>query len=87
MRKYLSEIHTKSPKHKKRFALLVSGSFTLVIFAFWSMVSFRDEPQVAKDTTGPVNLAATIEAAPLDNILDGIKDSWKSLTDLITNGQ
>lgn len=87
MKKYLSEIHTKSPQHKKRFAFLVSGTFTLVIFTIWSMVNFGGEPQIAKDTTGPVNLAATIQSTPLENIFDGIKDSWGSIINLLTDGK
>ncbi|MHB1330400.1 MAG: hypothetical protein ACYCY6_00295 [Minisyncoccota bacterium] len=85
MKKYLSELPNKSPKHKKRFAILVSGTFTLIVFTLWSMVNLSDEPQVVKDNTGPVNLAATIQSTPLENIFDNIKDSWGNLTKLLTD--
>ena len=88
MKKYLKELPNKSHKHKKRFALLASGGFTLVMFAVWSFVMFAPEPQLA-DETGPVNLAAasTAEVTPFENIVDGMKESWQSLTGFIGDGQ
>lgn len=89
MKKYLKELPNKSHGHKKRFALLASGGFTLLIFAIWSFVMFGPEPQVAEDSTGPVNLAAVSQAevTPFENVFVGIKDSWKSITGFIGNGQ
>ena len=33
-------MHERPERHKKRFALVVSGVFTLLIFTFWSMATF-----------------------------------------------
>ena len=43
MKKYLATLQTRSPQHKKRFAFLVSGAFTLSIFGIWSLVTFGPE--------------------------------------------
>lgn len=87
MKRYLSQIHTKPEAHKKRFALLVSGGFTLLIFAIWSVVMFGGEAQVAKEAAGPVNLAAVSQSGitPFENLLEGIRDAWGSIIDLITH--
>ena len=42
MRKYLATLHKRSPHHKKRFALLTSGAFTLSLFAVWALVNFGE---------------------------------------------
>jgi hypothetical protein len=82
MRKYLKELPNKSRGHRKRFALLASGGFTLLVFVIWSAVKFDRVPEVA-DTTGPVNLAAVSEAAPpFETIFSGIKSYWQALTNL-----
>ncbi len=87
MKKYFRELHTKTPSHKKRFALLASGGVTLAIFAVWSFVRFGGEPQIAKDSTGPVNLAATVESSSVAGAFEGIKSSWQSLQKLISDGK
>lgn len=40
MRKYLATLHKKPDHHKKRFAFLVSFSFTMLLFTVWSLVNF-----------------------------------------------
>lgn len=40
MRKYLSTIHERPDSHKKLFAFAVSGTFTLFIFAIWTLTTF-----------------------------------------------
>jgi len=89
MKAYLNDLPNKSVEHKKRFALLVSGGFTLLIFAVWSFVHFGPEPEVVTETEGPVTLAAavTAEVSPFANLANGIGDAWSSLTNFITNGQ
>jgi len=87
MKKYLSELHTKPHHHKKRFALAVSGSVTLLIFAVWAVVRFGDVPQIAKENSGPVNLAATVESSGFEQIIDGIESSWQSLTGALRDGK
>ncbi len=82
MKKYLKELHQKPHHHKKRFALLASGIVTLSIFAVWSAVRLSDEPVVAKQTTGPVDLAAAIESTNgLTEVVKDIKSAWQTLTD------
>ncbi len=86
MKDYLKEIHTKPHHHKKRFAFLVSGSTTLLIFAVWSLVRFGGEPQIARDvTSGPVQLAATIESGVIGDAWDGVKSSFSSLKNLFSD--
>jgi hypothetical protein len=89
MKKYLSTIHQRSPEHKKRFALVVSGCFTLLIFAGWSLVMFGPKPEVAKETSGPVNLAAVAVSqtgvTPFESLSSSLKSAWYSLTHI--NGQ
>jgi len=50
MRQYLATLHQRPDHHKKRFALLVSGSFTLLIFGIWFLVRTGGESVVAKDS-------------------------------------
>ena len=50
MRRYLETIHTKPDAHKKRFALLVSLSATILIFGIWFTATFDSE--VRQVTTG-----------------------------------
>ncbi len=40
MRQYISTLHKKPDHIKRRFAFLVSASFTLSIFTIWSLVNF-----------------------------------------------
>ncbi len=40
MKRYFAELHQKPDHHKKRFALLASGSVTLFIFGVWSLATF-----------------------------------------------
>jgi hypothetical protein len=88
MKQYLKDLPNKPHKHKKRFALITSGVFTLAMFSVWSFVMFGQEPELASET-GPVNLAAasTAEVTPFENILDGLKESIQSITGLIRDGE
>lgn len=91
MKTYLKELHTKPDNHKRRFALLVSGGFTALMFATWFVVKFGGAPEVAKVEEGPVNLAAVeasaVGIAPFDNVLRGISDSWNSLQEIFNDGE
>lgn len=40
MYKYLDKVRQKPDHHKKRFALMVSSTVTMAIFAVWSFVMF-----------------------------------------------
>ncbi len=77
MKKYISEIHTKSPEHKKKFALLVSAGITLVIFGVWAFVKFNDlanKPVVAENKQPIIE-----EITPISNITDGIANSLEAI--------
>lgn len=78
MKKYISSLHTKSPAHKKRFALLVSGSITLIIFGIWSFVKFSDlsNPNTVADT----NLSQdSAEITPINSLTSGIANSLEAI--------
>jgi len=77
MRQYLSTLHTRSDQHKKNFALLVSGGFTLSMFAIWTFVNFG-QPVVKEDTLP--TLASTQEVGPFESLLSSVGSAWDSLT-------
>lgn len=81
MKKYISEIHTKSPAHKKRFALAVSGGITLIIFGVWSFVKFSDMSN--SKVVAENQIAPAAEIAPVDNLRTGIANSFNALKDSI----
>jgi hypothetical protein len=83
MKNYLRTIHQRSPAHKKRFALLVSGSITLVIFGFWSLVNFSGQAVVVAnrdaDNSGvPSNTVSPFEdlSGGVANTIDAIKNQF-----------
>ena len=82
IKKYLTTLHERPHAHRKRFALAVAGGFTLIVFAIWSSVTFTQKPEVAKVTTGPVDLAATSQPSTsgLANVFTGISQVWSSIT-------
>ena len=91
MKAYLKELRGKPDHHKQRFALLVSGSVTAFIFVIWSVVKFGGAEDVVMRETGPVNLAAVeaseIGVRPLDTILRELGETWRSLRNVINDGQ
>jgi hypothetical protein len=78
MRTYLENLHKKSPAHKKRFALLTSGTFTLVIFAIWATVNFGSAGLGQSGATASAN-QATQEVNPFGSLMRGIGASFQSL--------
>jgi hypothetical protein len=90
MKKYLRTLHQRPDAHKKRFALLVAGVVTLLIFAVWSFVTFSQPTTVADSgATAQENLASATEAnagvTPFQDILSGIKSSIDSLKSINLN--
>ena len=89
MDSYLEKLHRQPDHHKKRFALLASGTITLFIFGVWSLATFgmsgfkSNEEIVAKsDEVSPfqsirTNLASSFEA--LRNSFGGLKSSIESV--------
>jgi hypothetical protein len=86
MRHYLSTLHARTPSHKKRFAFLVSGGFTLSLFFIWSLVRFSpfSEPvEVAQNTDGVIELVPTSgtakEISPFENLQTGVAASFEAV--------
>lgn len=92
MNKYLHSLHKKPEHHKKRFALLASGTITLFIFGIWSFVNFAPQSnqlvsKSERDTSKVIeisplqsmrlNLASSLEA--LLESLRGLKSGIESL--------
>lgn len=86
MRRYLAELHKKSDHHKRRFALLASGTITLFIFGVWSLATFGvDTRPIAESKSqeiGPFqlfarNMANSFEA--LKGTFGAIKSSFKGV--------
>ena len=46
MKTYIKTLKDKPHHHQNRFALLVSGGFTLIIFTVWSMVMFNSPNKI-----------------------------------------
>ncbi|MEK7227438.1 MAG: hypothetical protein AAB641_00925 [Patescibacteria group bacterium] len=72
MRKYLATLHKRPPHHKKRFALLTSGAFTLLIFAVWALVNFGE---------GDETPAAAEKSLEVINPLESLKNNFSDLRD------
>lgn len=75
MRKYLATLHKRPHHHKKRFALLTSASFTLLIFSIWALVNFG----VDKESAVQANSAAVGEASPFGSLWRGLGASIEAL--------
>lgn len=76
MKKYLAEIHTKSPKHKRKFALAVSLGVTLIIFGVWMFVKFSD---LSNSNTEDNTNTQTAEITPINNLTSGIANSLEAI--------
>ena len=63
MRKYLATIHEKPEHHKKRFALMVSGGFTLIIFAIWSLVNIGPSDRVVANDQNEISPFESLKAS------------------------
>jgi hypothetical protein len=74
MRQYLATLHKRPAHHKKRFALVTAGSFTLLIFAIWALATFGNE----KSTTASANQALE-EANPFGSLWRGMGAGWNSI--------
>lgn len=80
MKKYLSTIHQRSPAHKRRFALLVSGGVTLIIFSIWSLVVFGNGNAIVANQPSDLSGPTVVEnnpntVSPFDDVKGGIANS------------
>lgn len=78
MRQYLATLHKRSHHHKKRFALLASGSFTLLVFGIWALVNFGSTPLTTSGTEASANRAIE-EASPFGSLWRGLGASFSAL--------
>jgi len=87
MKKYLATLKDKPHHHKQRFALLVSGIFTLAIFAVWSFVVFHQSPETVltskqtENEPGPLSSLGTNFASAfgaIKNDFENIKTLFDS---------
>lgn len=89
MRKYFSSLSSRPDHHKKRFALFVSAGFTLILFVFWSVISFGTVggiTQNSDETVVRVSSESENEASPLEsfrsNLASGISSLKNSLGEI-----
>ena len=80
MRKYLTELHKKSDRHKKRFAFLASGTITLFIFGVWSLAVFS--PKADQPLSGGENNRLSVsEVSPFQSIRMNLAASLEAIGD------
>jgi len=85
MKRYLAELYKKPDHHKKRFALLASGTITLFIFGAWSLAVFP--PKADQPLSGGKNNDSNVsEVSPFQSIrmnlatsLEAIRNSFEEL--------
>lgn len=78
MDKFLAALHKKPDHHKKRFALLVSGTITLFIFGIWSLVTFppKTNQPIAGDSNNGSNVS---EVSPFESLRMSLGSSFEAL--------
>ncbi len=91
MKKYFATLHQKPERHKKRFALLVSGTTTLLIFALWCLVTFGVKGTLAQDfsTNSQTNRSQDLEVGPLESLRQGLASSvegWSQILETMKTG-
>ena len=85
MKQYLRTIHQRSPAHKKRFALAVSGCVTLTIFGVWSFVVFGNKNPILAENPNPSVAVVSVSAdnsnvsSPFDDISSGIAGVFEAI--------
>lgn len=73
MRKYLATLPDRSDKHKRRFAFMASGAFTLLIFGFWSASTFG----VPEPT--PIARQESDAVSPFESVQSNLATPWQSI--------
>ena len=81
MRQYLSTLHTRSESHKKRFAFLVSGGFTLIIFSLWSLATFGTGGTLAQEREIIAQKEEVKEVSPFASFRGGVASGLSGLTE------
>jgi len=78
MRKYLSTLHQKPEHHQKRFALVVAGCFTLLIFAAW--VDLRFGAKTIDAAPVAANESTISAESPLESLKASASEAWSLLS-------
>ncbi|MDO8424142.1 MAG: hypothetical protein Q7S54_00845 [bacterium] len=76
MRHYLATLHQRPHHHKRRFALLASGAFTMLVFGIWAMVNFGAGTGTLAETD---NGRLENEASPFGSLRRGLGASIEAL--------
>jgi hypothetical protein len=79
MKEYLETLHTRTPEHKHRFALVTSGGFTLIIFTFWAMATFGVDNSTMAKTNSKTAKQEITEVSPLDSLLGSVIAAFNSI--------
>ena len=85
MDRYLTQLHKKSPHHKKRFALVASGMITLFIFGLWSVATFgisgiNTDFFTRKDRAPVAEVKVENEISPLESLWMNMAASFRALS-------
>ena len=75
MSQYLSNLKQKPDHHKRRFALMVSGIFTLAIFGLWSLAHVGSLHPVVAEGQGTEVSAPS----PLSALWSGTATAFKAI--------
>lgn len=81
MRQYLATLHKKPDQHKKRFAFLVSGTFTLFLFVTWSLVNYGlPASEGSREQVVVQGSSREVEITPFNSLEGGMAAAFKALT-------
>lgn len=83
MRHYLSTLHTRSESHKKRFAFLVSGGFTLMMFSLWSLATFGTGGTIEQERAVVAQKEEVREVTPFASLREGLATGLAGLAEAI----
>lgn len=79
MHQYLATLHERPHHHKQRFAMLVSGCVTLLIFALWLTFRFGSDNVVAQTPAAETQETTVNAVSPLDTMKANASDAWQLL--------
>lgn len=72
MKRYLAALHKKPDHHKRQFALLASGTVTLIIFGIWSLATFGTVKTTVVEKTNS-------EVSPFQSLQMSLADTLSAL--------
>jgi hypothetical protein len=83
MRQYLSTLHSRSETHKKRFAFLVSGGFTLMMFSLWTLATFGTGGRIAQEKAVVAQKEEPKEVTPLASLKNGVATGLAGISEAL----